>query len=120
MKLNSYIPSENYKLKTSSDDDLCVLKFSKCDDKFPLWDLNKNELKEFINYAKLVEKLPWKQIRSYKGLKYEMLKNYKKPSSISKDITIHSMRASKTFRIIGFKENNYFYIIWFDKNHNTC
>lgn len=119
----SYNPQKTYLIKKgneNSDYKACILKFSMCDDKYPLYNLNKNELKEFISFAKKVEKLTWNEIKSYSGLKYEVLNNMKMPSNISKDITIRSMRISGKFRIIGYRDDEYFYIIWFDNNHNTC
>lgn len=119
----SYNPQKTYLIKKgneSSDYKTCILKFSMCDDKYPLYNLNKNELKEFINFAKKVEKLTWNDIKSYSGLKYEVLNNMKMPSNISKDITIRSMRISEKFRIIGYRDDEFFYIVWFDNNHVTC
>ena len=114
--------NENYyKLnKTSSDDKKCILKFSMCDDKYPLHNLEKDELKEFVKYAKKVENLEWKEIKIDKGLKYETLPIKEKPQNISRDITIRSMRMSLKSRIIGYRSDEYFYIIWFDNNHKTC
>lgn len=107
-------------IKESADNKFCTLKFSMCDDKYPLYALNSNELKEFVDFAKKVEKIEWKDIKNYRGLRYEVLKNMKMPDNISKDITIRSMRLSDKFRIIGFRDEEYFYIVWFDNNHLTC
>ena len=38
----------------STDSKTCILKFSMCHDKYPLWELGKEELKEFIKLAKNV------------------------------------------------------------------
>ena len=54
------------------------------------------------------------------NVKYEVLKKFDLPISFSKDIIVVSMRVSKKFRIIGFREKEFFYIVWFDKNHTTC
>ncbi len=110
-----------YKLNNSStDNNTCTLKFSMCDDKYPIYNLNTNELKEFIKFAKKVEKLEWKDIKKDRGMRYEVLHNMRIPDNISKDVTIQSMRLSEKFRIIGYRDNEHFYIIWFDNNHNTC
>ena len=111
----------NYQLNdNSSDDKPCTLKFSMCDDKYPMYKLKQDELKEFIKFAKKVENMEWKNIKKDKGLRYETLKGIDKPDNISKDITIRSMRLSKKFRILGYRQDEYFYIIWFDNNHDTC
>lgn len=111
-----------YKLKRNSDEDeTCILKFSSCDDnKYQMYNLNIRELKEFIKFAKKVENMQWKDIRRDRGLNYESLKGLKNPLYLSEDVVLHSMRLSKKFRIIGYKDKNMFYIIWFDNNHETC
>ncbi|MCM1053750.1 MAG: hypothetical protein NC483_07245 [Ruminococcus sp.] len=117
---NSY-KTNAYELKTSTDDDkCCTLKFSKCDDKYPMYKLKKEDLKEFVNFAKKVENLSWKIIKVHPSLNYETLANMKKPDNISKDVTLTSMRMSKKSRIIGYRQQEYFYIVWFDVNHKTC
>lgn len=116
-----YQSADKYQLKTSTDEnEKCLLKFIMCDDKkYQIHNLNQRELKDFISFAKKVEQLEWKNIRSDKGLHYEAISNLCPPSHISKDITLHSMRASQKFRIIGYKESKFFYIVWFDKNHES-
>ncbi len=118
----SFEEDRYYQLKTdNTDDKKCVLKFGSCHEKYPLWDLNKSELKNFIDYAKKVESLSWKEIKIYQGLKYENLPNINpRPDNIDNDITLSSMRLSNKFRIIGYREKEYFCIVWFDKNHVTC
>lgn len=111
----------NYSLKNNNtDDEKCILMFTQCDDKYPLWKLNSTELKEFISFAKKIESLPWRDIKTLSGLNFESLQNCKKPNSIDKDITLYSMRINQKFRIIGYRVDRFFYIVWFDKNHETC
>lgn len=104
----------------STDDKFCTLKFSMCDSKYPMHELNSNEIKEFVSFAKKIEKIQWKNIKQVPGLRYEVLHNFSKPDSISKDVTIRSMRLSQKFRVIGYREGEYFYIVWFDNKHETC
>ena len=120
MNNKSYKPKNDYSINKSTENNTCILKFSMCDDKYPLYKLNSNELKEFINFAKKVENIEWKDVKNHSGLRYKVLNDIKVPSNISKDITIRSMRLSDKFRIIGFRDKEYFYIIWFDNNHATC
>ena len=47
------------------------------------------------------------------------LPQIEKPDSIEKDITLSSIRASEKFRLIGYRQEQYFYIVWFDRNHLT-
>ena len=91
-----------------------------CDSKYPMHELNSTEIKEFIAFAKKVESVQWKNIKRINGLKYEVLNNFSAPDSVSKDVAIRSMRLSKKFRIIGYRNGEYFYIIWFDNKHETC
>lgn len=121
--------SKNYKQKSdfyslaknNSDDKTCCLKFSHCDEnRFQLYELSKEELKTFVSYAKKVEKLPWQEIYHHKGLNYEKLNNINIPDYLDKNISIYSMRADKKFRILGYRNDCNFYIIWFDNNHETC
>lgn len=110
-----------YKLsKEGTDNKQCLLKFSMCHDKYPMENLNNHEIKSFIAYAKKVENMEWKDIKSDRGLRYEALSTLAKPDTISKDITLYSMRLSKKFRIIGYRQEEYFYIVWFDNKHETC
>lgn len=107
---NNYAPNVNYSLRQSNcEDKECILKFSMCDErKYTIEKLSSKNLKEFLKFAKKVEKLAWKDIRRDTGLNYEPLKNIELPGHISKDVTLHSMRLSQKFRIIGYKENEVF------------
>ncbi len=79
-----------------------------CHDKYPMYILDSNDIKDFITFAKKVENEEWKDIKKDKGLRYEALENLKKPSNISKDITLYSMRLSKKSRIIGYRQDEFF------------
>lgn len=115
-KLNKF----NYDIRHNNlDDETAVLKFSVCDDKYPLYELSKTELKDFISFAKKIESLPWRTIKTYNGLKYENIKNINRPDNIEKDITLSSLRINEKFRLIGYRQEQYFYIVWFDHNHEV-
>lgn len=126
MSFNGYKPSQNYQLKnsgTSSENEKCVIRISMCDDKkFQLHKLNANELKDFTNYVKQIENMTWSDIKTHGGLRFKALSNieYKIPNNVPNDITICSMRLSQKFRVLGFRENAYFFVIWFDNKHETC
>ena len=118
MKRNNF--ANYYNLQKDNDDNKeCILKFSSCDDKYPLYLLKKEELKAFVTFAKKVESMTWSNIKIHSGLKYEQLSNLEKPDNLGKDITLSSMRVTQKFRIIGYRQSNYFYIVWFDRNHNA-
>ena len=61
--------------------------------------------------------LKWRDIKTYPGLKFENLPNISKPDNIDKDITLNSMRVNQKFRISGYRQEEFFYVVWFDKNH---
>ena len=110
----------NYSLNRENNDDKTgILKFSQCDEKYPLQELQKDELKAFISFAKTFESLPWRTIKTYKGFKFGNIPQIEKPDSIEKDITLSSIRASEKFRLIGYRQEQYFYLVWFDRNHLT-
>jgi len=107
--------------KENANDKCCCLKFSQCDDnRYQLSELNKQELDSFIDYAKKVEKLSWQSIYQSKGLNYEKIDNLGKPDYLDDCISLYSMRASRRFRILGYRNHEFFYIVWFDNNHETC
>lgn len=123
MKLNTYQNKDPYQLrKTTTDDDKqCRLRFIDCHKSYPLQNLNKKELKEFISFAKKIETLTWKSIKfEDNGLHYKTLTGKSLPPNTNDHIRSESMRVSKKFRIIGYRDDEYFYIVWFDNNHNTC
>lgn len=107
--------------KNNGNDKYCCLKFSQCDDnKYQLWELNKQELEIFISYAKKVEKLSWQEIYQSKGLNYEKIDDIVPPDYLDNSISLYSMRANKKIRILGYRSYEFFYIVWFDNNHETC
>lgn len=122
-------PSKNYKNKESfynlekenGNDKFCCLKFSQCDEnRYQLSELSKQELNSFIDYAKKVEKLSWQSIHQNKGLNYEKIDTLGKPNYLDDSVSLYSMRASRKFRILGYRSKEFFYIVWFDNNHETC
>ncbi len=120
MSSKKQLASLGKKVEESNDDKYCTLKFSMCDNKYPMYELSSNEIKEFVNFAKKVEGIQWKNIKHVNGLKYEVLHNFQAPDNISNDVVIRSMRLSQKFRIIGYRDGEYFYIVWFDNKHKTC
>ena len=117
-KFSDYTVKNPYELKKEGSDDLgCILQFSKCDSKKPLWELNKKELKAFIKFAKKVELMKWKDIKQDPGVRFEVLKNYKISADVPNDALITSMRLSNKSRIVGYKEQQFYYIVWFLNDH---
>lgn len=103
--------SNDYKLnkKEGTDDDKqCRLRFVDCHKKYPLEDLSKQELKSFIEFAKKAND---------NSFNYETIKDLKLPVNSNGIIEAETLRVTKKFRLVGYRDNEYFYIVWFDKNH---
>lgn len=119
MNLPNY-QENTYKLKKESTDDdkQCRLRFIDCHKKYPLEELQKKELKNFIEFAKKIENQTWKQIKfDDKGFNYETIDNHKLPTNSNGVIKMESLRVNGKFRIEGYRDNEFFYIVWFDRNH---
>lgn len=121
-QISNYCDNLNPKklnVNKTDDDNLCILRFAYCHNKYPLEKLSAKELKAFINFCKKVEVMTWKEIKIDEGLNYETPKhfNVSMPDFFPKDATPVSLRASQKFRIIGWRETVYLNIMWFDKNH---
>ena len=125
-KFNNFIDVDVFqpnKLNTNKtdDDEICIIKFANCHNKYPLEKLNSKELKSFIDFCKKIEKMTWKEIKIDEGLNYETPKYFKvsMPDLFPKDATAVSFRVTKKFRIIGWREKQYLNLMWFDKNHES-
>ncbi len=69
-----------------------------------------------------IEKLSWKQIQSDPGLNFERNKNIALPlpSNFPPDASLCSVRVNQKIRLYGYRVREFFYIVWFDKNHKVC
>lgn len=106
------------KKEVTDDDKQCRLRFVDCHKKYPLEDLSKQELKGFIDFAKKVENKTWKDIKfNDNSFNYETIKNLKLPANSNGIIAAETLRVTKKFRLVGYRDNEYFYIVWFDKTH---
>ena len=93
-----------------------------CDKHCLLCDWTKKELKALIDCFKKIESLCWKDIRNDRGLNYETIKHaaIRRPSSLPPDATFKSLRVSDDHRLYGYRAQDIFNIIWFDRNHIAC
>lgn len=120
-----YVSNDLYpgklKDKKTDDDKVCHIKFCFCHNKYPLEKLGAKELKSLISFFKKIEVMTWTAIKIDNGLNYETPTYFKDsmPDSFPIDATAISMRVSKKFRIIGWREAHYLNIMWFDKNHSS-
>lgn len=81
-----------------------------------------SELKLLIDAFKKLETLTWNQIMIDNGLNYERNKfiAIKLPSEIPTDAKLCSFRVNQKKRVYGYRAQEFFYIVWFDKNHIVC
>ncbi len=97
--------------------------FSKvCDRHCLLSDWDKKELKLLIDCFKKIESMCWKDIKSYNGFNYETIKHIAitPPSSLPPDATLKSLKLNDDHRLYGYRAQDTFNIIWFDKTHMVC
>lgn len=121
------IPKQQYqndyilnKKDYTDDDKQCRLRFVDCHKKYPLENLQKRDLKDFINFAKKIERQTWKEIKfEDKSLNYEIIDDCQLPTNSNGIIKMESLRVNGKFRIEGYRDNEYFYIVWFDRNHEV-
>lgn len=93
-----------------------------CHKKCSISDWAGQELTQLIDTFKKFESLNWEEIFKDSGLNWERNRNIalKTPDYMAEDAKLHSIRVSKKMRIYGYRAQQYFYIIWFDKNHEVC
>lgn len=93
-----------------------------CDRHCLLSDWNSRELRDLMNYFKKVERLTWNKINLDSGLDYEKIKSIaiSRPQSLPPDATLNSMRVSGKIRVYGYRYEDTFNLIWFDRNHIVC
>lgn len=122
------IKGDKAKINTSLKEINYNLRFGKfafefvCDNKCCLSDWQGMELRLLIDSFKKVEKLTWQQIFTDTGLKWERNKNIaiQLPSNLPEDIKLYSFRVNQKMRVYGYRAQEFFYIVWFDKNHIVC
>lgn len=99
------------------------LAFSKsCEKNCLLSSWKSTELKLLIDCFKKVESETWNIIRHDIGLNLEVIKHIDlhRPSTLPPDATFRSIRVSNSMRLYGYRLQDTFYIIWFDREHIVC
>lgn len=119
------IPAELTQIQGKSyDDDKGRIGFSKvCDRRCKLEEWQGKELSILLDCFQKIEKLTWKEIIQDNGLHYEPhVKHtaYRTPDTFPEDTSLASLRVDSKKRIYGFRAQDTFYVIWFDKNHEVC
>lgn len=97
---------------------------------FSQW--TQRDLKDFSHLNELLSKTTWKEMiqncsKNYgmkKGLGSTVIRDTniheKLPKNISKDCTLIELRVNEKSRIIGFRNNEIYFLIWLDRNHDLC
>jgi hypothetical protein len=80
------------------------------------------ELDDLISCFKKVESSLWKNILKDDGLNYEKHHHiaFPLPSNFPPDAALDSIRVTQKMRLYGYRVDNVFYIIWFDREHSVC
>lgn len=92
-----------------------------CPNHFQLSDWQHEELKGLINKLRDFSNMKWSEIRKIKGFKPVDHSTFSQPlpKNISPEVTILEFRTSGRARVFGFRLEETFYIIWFDRNHEV-
>ena len=95
---------------------------SVCDHNCLLSGWQKDELQQLIGCFKKVERLLWKEILKDPGLNYESHKfiDLARPEKLPPDASLDSIRVSQRMRLYGYRTQDVFNIIWFDREHIVC
>lgn len=90
--------------------------------KCPISSWQGDELILLIDAFKKFESEKWKDIFTDPGLKWERNSHiaFKLPRDLPEDIKLYSFRVSSKMRLYGYRAQEFFYIIWFDRNHEVC
>ena len=95
---------------------------SVCHNKCSISKWQGKELTSLIDTFKKIEESKWEDILIDAGLQWKRDKHiaFKLPDNLPEDVKLHSMRVDGKMRIFGYRAQEYFYIVWFDKNHEVC
>lgn len=112
------------KHKKSYDDMNGRIVFTKVNNhkKCPIDKIQGTEFKLLIECFKIIESLTWNEIKLHNGLNFERNRNIAipLPQGLPPDAKLCSMRVDGKFRIYGYRAQEFFYIIWIDRNHEVC
>ena len=89
-----------------------------------------DQIRGALNSLRIATSLSWPELfqtgrkgAGKTGLNFEKIPTASlkvaRPSEVSEDETILSIRASGRFRILGYRRTDAFHILWFDPNHSA-
>ncbi|APU60257.1 MAG6450 family protein [Clostridium botulinum] len=118
------VPDKATRLSSGSTDNMKpVFSFKFSDSsRWKLSDWNKKEIDDLFKCFKTIESLTWNQLRKHPGLQYKAINNPPDIAklNVSEDVTICEIRVCKVKRIHGFRSDNVFCVLWFDREHEVC
>ena len=92
-----------------------------CNKRFAVCDLERNEFRILHKQLQLMSLMDWRTIKDHPGLEYgpanESCIRAPRPRSVPDDCSIDYFRVNDKFRVYGYRAQNLFYPIWFDRNH---
>lgn len=123
------IPENAVQIKIDYSTQKAVFSFEHCCRRnYTASDLTKEEFKAVHDSLRMMSSMDWASIPKHDGLEYKpadkkairkAIKRTPLPSSVPEDCTMFYFRASGKFRVFGYRAQNIFYLIWFDRNHNV-
>jgi hypothetical protein len=89
-----------------------------------LSECQRDQVKEAIDAMRQLTSLAWTGISAHGGLRLKWLPEsglvgVTRPEWLSEEVRIAEVRASDRFRILGYRDNDDFVILWFDPDHEA-
>lgn len=88
-----------------------------------LQDWEKDEIKQLVKRLILLEQLTWHGVKTHGGLRWKTLDTSSLrcaiPANIPEEQTIAEFRVSQRMRVMGYRQDRTFYLVWFDRNHEV-
>lgn len=93
-----------------------------CDNHCRLSAWQGQELIDLVNTFKKMESLTWVEIARHSGLRFKKIEGYTKPlpPDVSPEVTVYEVRVCEVKRLFGYRINNIFRVLWFDREHEVC
>lgn len=93
-----------------------------CSTRYRLSAWQEEELTDLVNCFQKIENSTWKEIKRDGGLNYKPVKHIAvpPPSNAPPDAQLMSLKVCEKKRLYGYRIFDYFYIVWFDRNHEVC
>jgi len=123
-KPQTAIPSGAFDLlhaPRSSEDKHPVFVFRDVDHgRWPIHEWQGRELTDLVDCFIKVERMTWSQVKTSDGLGYKIVENPPRCAKLPPDNTLHEMKVDQRKRIMGYRAEEEFCLIWFDREHDVC